>query len=323
MPISPSTPIGVSLLTVIIPVFRAELTLDTLYHRLVAVLTPLVPAFELILVEDCGGDASWSIIQTLAQRDNRVRGVRLGRNYGQHNALLCGVRLARGDAIITLDDDLQNPPEEIPRLLEKLADADVVYGTPRQETHGLLRDLASQITKWVLQGAMGADTAGKISAFRAFRTQLRDAFANFCSPTVNLDVLLTWGTHRFTAVVVHQDPRTQGVSGYTMTKLMRHAINLMTGFSTLPLQLASLVGFIFAAFGFLVLLYVLGRYWLVGSSVPGFPFLASIIAIFSGAQLFALGIIGEYLARIHFRSMDRPPYTVQDQTPPAGRTCNI
>jgi undecaprenyl-phosphate 4-deoxy-4-formamido-L-arabinose transferase len=101
-----------------------------------------------------------------------------------------------------------------------------------------------------------------------------------------------------------------GQSNYTLRKLVIHAFNMMTGFSTLPLQLASMVGFAFTVFGFGVLIWVLGRYFVTGTSIPGFPFLASIIAIFSGAQLFALGIFGEYLARIHFRTMDRPPYVV-------------
>jgi len=211
--------------------------------------------------------------------------------------------------IVTLDDDLQNPPEEIGKLLAKLKEGfDVVYGTPLQETHGFLRDWASRITKLALQSAMGAETASKVSAFRAFRARLRDAFADYRSPTVNIDVLLTWGTIRFAAVAVRQDERAAGTSGYTLRKLINHAINMMTGFSILPLQMASVVGFIFGALGFLLLAYVVLRYLMEGSSVPGFPFLASIIAIFSGVQLFALGIFGEYLARMHFRSMNRPSY---------------
>ena len=269
--------------------------------------------FEIIFVEDCGDDKSWSVIQGLVQQDSRVSGLHLARNYGQHNALLCGIRQVRGDVIVTLDDDLQNPPEEIPRLLAKLDEGfDVVYGTPEKDMHGFLRDLTSRITKLMLQGAMDAHIAAKVSAYRAFRTSLREAFENYRSSTVNLDVLLTWGTIRFTAIRVRQDKRTAGESGYTLRKLVRHAFNMMTGFSIIPLQVASLLGFVFSLFGFFILAYVLMRYLIDGSAMPGFPFLASIIAIFSGVQLFALGIIGEYLARIHFRSMDRPAYVVAE-----------
>jgi glycosyltransferase involved in cell wall biosynthesis len=239
----------------------------------------------------------------------------LMRNYGQHNALLAGIRRAENEIAVTLDDDLQNPPEEVPRLLAKIAEGyDVVYGVPEREQHGFLRDLASQITKLALQNAMGAETARKISAFRAFRTELREAFRDYRGSFVSIDVLLTWGTTRFTATIVRHEPRTLGVSNYTLRKLINHALNMVTGFSTLPLQLASLIGFAFTLVGLLVLVFVIGRYLVFGGGVPGFPFLASIIAVFSGAQLFALGIIGEYLARVHFRMMDKPSYTVREDT---------
>jgi len=275
----------------------------------------LTDDFEILFIEDCGGDNTWDLISELAANDSRVHGIKLARNYGQHNALLCGIRAARGEVIVTIDDDLQNPPEEIYKLLEKLDQGfDVVYGSPARETHGLLRDAASKITKIALQSSMGVESASKVSAFRAFRKHLRNAFASYQSPAVNIEVLLTWGTTRFSSVVVRQDERTQGESGYSLKKLITHAINMMTGFSTLPLQIASVLGLMFGVIGILILIYVVARYMLYGSAVPGFSFLASIIAIFSGVQLFALGVIGEYLARMHFRSMERPPYVTQLRT---------
>ena len=161
-----------------------------------------------------------------------------------------------------------------------------------------------------LASQMGAETARNVSAFRVFRTRLREGFQDYRSPSVSIDVLLTWATSRFTAIKVRHAPRAAGVSGYTFGKLIRHAFNLMTGFSTLPLQFASIVGFAFFLFGMSILAYVLVNTLIHGSAVPGFAFLASMIAIFSGAQLFALGIFGEYLARIHFRTMDRPTYVM-------------
>ena len=302
-------------ISLVVPVYRSQSSLRELYRRIVHVMDVLEYDFQLVLVEDCGGDHSWNIIQELANTDPRVQGIQLARNYGQHNALLCGINVAHGQIVITLDDDLQNPPEEIPKLLKKLDEGyDVVYGTPDAETHGFLRDQASRLTKIALQNAIGAETAGKVSAFRAFRGKLKSTFANYCSPSVNIDVLLTWGTTRFTSTVVQQDKRTLGTSSYTLRKLINHAINMMTGFSTLPLQMASVVGFAFGMLGFLLLAYVLGRYFIDGINVPGFAFLASMIAIFSGVQLFCLGIFGEYLARMHFRAMGRPPYIVSQDT---------
>lgn len=299
-------------MTVVVPVYNGALSLPELIARLESVLGSLTDTYEAILVNDGSQDDSWDVICQLAQDHAWVHGINLMRNYGQHNALLCGIREARHEIIVTMDDDLQHPPEEIPLLLAKLAEGfDVVYGTPQREKHGLWRDLASQITKLALQTAMGVDAARNVSAFRAFRTQLRDAFASYSGPFVSIDVLLTWGTTKFAAVRVRHDNRTRGVSNYTFGKLVTHALNMMTGFSVLPLQLASYLGFIFTLFGGIVFVYVVGRYLIQGSSMPGFPFLASVIAVFSGVQLFVVGILGEYLARMYQRTMERPAYTAR------------
>jgi undecaprenyl-phosphate 4-deoxy-4-formamido-L-arabinose transferase len=143
---------------------------------------------------------------------------------------------------------------------------------------------------------------------------VRDAFGSYNTAYVSLDVLLTWGTTRFASVQVQHAPRRYGTSHYTLRKLTRHALNMITGFSIVPLQVASILGFSLALFGLVLLIYVVGRALLEGVVVPGFAFLASVISIFSGAQLFALGIIGEYIARIHFRTMDRPAYTLRSST---------
>ena len=191
---------------------------------------------------------------------------------------------------------------------------DVVYGSPRKEQHGLWRDLSSILMKIVLSNIMGADTARHASPFRAFRTRCREGFANFQGPQVSIEVLLTWGASKFTSIQVDHAERLAGISNYTFRKLVRLAMTMLTGFSILPLQISSMAGFASFVFGLLVLLYVLIRYLIQPGVVPGFSFLASTIAIFSGVQLFSLGIIGEYLARMHFRVMDKPPYAVAETT---------
>ena len=222
-------------------------------------------------------------------------------------------RHVRYPIVVTMDDDLQHPPTEIIHLLDALTDKqDVVYGVPETMQHTFLRSLASRAMKIALQNAMGADTARNISAFRAFRTQIREAFADYKNPFVSLDVLLTWGTTRFTAIKVIHEPRRLGQSNYTVWKLFTHAANMVTGFSALPLQLATYIGFFFSLFGIGVLFLVIARFFFVGDPVPGFPFLAAIIALFSGAQMFALGIIGEYLGRMHGRLLDKPSYAIRE-----------
>jgi glycosyltransferase involved in cell wall biosynthesis len=298
-------------ISVVTPVYNGEGSVAELCRRLGEVLPRIALEHEIILVNDGSRDRSWEVISGLSSGSQAVRGLNLMRNYGQHNALLCGIRAARYEVIVTMDDDLQHPPEEIPRLLARLDEGfDVVYGAPEAEQNGLMRALASRITRLALRTAVGRDVAKSVSAFRVFRTQLREAFADYQTPFVSIDVLLTWATTRFAATTVPFQKRYCGGSNYTFATLVRHALTMMTGFSTAPLQLASLIGFGCTFFGICIFVYVLSRYLLEGS-VAGFPFLASIIAIFSGAQLFALGVIGEYLARVHFRTMNRPVYIVR------------
>jgi len=298
-------------LSVVVPVYNSAVSLPTLVQRLAAALQGR--SYEVVLVNDGSRDDSWSVIRRLSEDSGRVRGLNLMRNYGQHNALLAGIRDARGDTIVTMDDDLQHPPSEIPRLVAELDRGfDVVYGTPRAMPHSPLRNVSSWLTKLAVQKTMGVETARHVSAFRAFRSRLRNAFSGYQSPYVSIDVLLTWATTRFAALVVDHHPREHGRSNYTLTALVVHAFTMVTSFTTLPLRLASLLGFSFTLVGASVLIFVLVQYLLHGGSVPGFPFLASIIAIFSGAQFFALGIIGEYLARMHTRMMERPTYAIAE-----------
>ena len=300
-------------LSVVVPVYNSAGLLDALVERVEETLAG--EDFELLFVNDGSADGSWRRIEELARTHERVRGIDLMRNYGQHNALLAGIRAARGATVVTIDDDLQNPPEEIPRLLAELAKgADIVYGTSTGEHYGFWRGLATGLTKLALRGAVGNEVAAKVGPFRAFRTELRAAFADYSGPQVNIDVLLNWGARRYGWIEVAFDRRAEGHSSYTFGRLATHALNILTGFSTRPLRLASLIGLTFTFFGLVVLAIVLGSYAIRGTPVPGFPFLASLIAIFSGAQLLTLGIIGEYLARMHMRVMDRPPYSVRDDT---------
>src|SRR5215469_6149954 len=302
-------------LSVVVPVYNSEHCLPILVQRLAAMLPTVAREFELILVDDASRDGSGAVVDRVAEEHEWIAGIHLMRNFGQHNAVLYGIRNAQFEIIVTMDDDLQNPPEEIPRLLAKLSEEfDVVYGYPEHESHGLWHDLASRLTKRVLQAAMGVEVARHVSSFRAFRTQVRSAFMEYAGSFVSVDVLLSWGTSRFAAIPVKNPPREIGASNYTARKLILHAVNMITGFSVLPLQLASLLGFSFAVFGLCLLVMVLARYVLEGDRVVGFPFLASALSIFSGVQLFSLGIIGEYLARMHFRLLNKPTYAIRSTT---------
>lgn len=218
------------LVSIVVPVFNSAPTLTDLARRVDDVGSRGY-GLELILVNDASRDQSWTTIAALARRYPWVRGVNLASNVGQHNALLCGILSARGAVIVTMDDDLQHPPEEIPRLLDALRDGvDVVYGHPISHSHPAWRVAAS----WVLSVVMRMGRPGgppRLSSFRAFPASLRDAFANERSTSVSIDALLSRRARRFAIVSVRHDPRTLGRSSYDLVKLTRVAIATMVGFS--------------------------------------------------------------------------------------------
>ena len=302
-------------LSVVVPVFNTRQSLTELVLRTREACAGLGP-LEILLVDDGSSTPTWTQIQQLSREFNFVRGMRLGRNFGQHNALLAGIRAAQMPTIVTIDDDLQNPPEEIPRLLEQLqsGEYDVVYGVPDRVEQSFFRRVAGRLTRWSLKSGLGVNPALNVSSFRIFNTNIRESFANDLGTNVSVDALLSWGSSRFGAITVKHDQRKEGKSNYSFGKLLRFAIDTTTGYSTVPLQIASVLGLATAGFGLCILFYLTIRPLVTGESVPGFPFLAATIAILSGAQLTTLGVMGEYLARMHFRIMRKPTYVVSEVT---------
>ena len=297
--------------SIVVPVYNGALTIGDLSRRLGEVMGP-DNSWELIFVVDGSPDSSWAVVEQLSQSDFHVRGINLFRNFGQHNALLAGIRSARFDVVVTMDDDLQHRPETVPTLLAALsADIDLVYGISPAEEHIAWRNMTSRLAKLAMGASVGGRMARDSSALRAFRTSLREGFDRVEDPYVSIDVLLSWVTTRYTTATTPMDARTLGESAYTVRKLIRHTVNMLTGYSTKPLRFVAWMGFGMALFGFGVLVYVVAVYALSDSDVPGFAFLSSLISILAGTQLFGLGVIGEYLGRMHFRSMQRPPYVVR------------
>lgn len=301
--------------SIVVPVFRSEKSLPELVTRLTNTLNSCAHIFEIILVNDGSPDQSWSVIKRLSTENPHVLGINLSRNFGQHNALLAGIRTAQYDLIVTLDDDLQNPPEEISRLIAKVAEGfDVVYGVAETRNDSRFRKWASFGTRLALSSIAGASAARHASSYRVFKSNLKTTFEKVGGGYLSVDAVLGWGTTSFGHILVNHASRRIGVSNYSLSKLLIHSVTMLTGYSIIPLRLASIVGMCFLGFGFFVLAWVFGRFMINGGSVPGFPFLASIVTLFSGAQLFSLGIIGEYIGRMHFRVMDRPTYLISETT---------
>lgn len=303
-----------SAVSIVVPVYKSSSTIPQLVARIHTAMLS-VTEHEIILVDDSSPDASWEAITEISRSDNRVRGVRFGRNAGQHAALLAGIRAAKYPVIVTLDDDLQNPPEDIPCLLEAMVfGVDVVYGVSPTLKQNLWRRAASRWSRKIFTSTLGFESAIAMTSFRAFRTSLRDGFSAESGPNISLDALLTWSTSHFAVATVQHHPRAEGTSNYTIRKLIRFMIDTATGYSTLPLRIATQMGFLITFFGLGLLVWVIGRPVFTGDSVPGFPLLASSLAIFSGTQLLVLGVLGEYIGRIHFRVMHKPTYVVSETT---------
>jgi|SRR5579864_1153784 len=299
-------------ISIIIPVYRSAHTLGTLLQRLCAVLDRTGLGYEIVFVEDGSPDDSWRVLNELqAAYPKRIIAIQLMRNYGQHNALMCGFRHSRGEFVITLDDDLQNPPEEIPKLIAAIQeqDLDLVYGSYGSKKHSGWRNLGSTVINAFYRAVFDASVT--VTSFRIIRRELLESIFSYNLNFTYLDGLLAWNTKRIGQVSVEHHPRLEGRSGYSLGKLLGLGLNLLVNFSLFPLQLVSACGLLAAAGGFLLALYYLIEYLRSNISVPGYASITIAILIVGGTQLLALGIIGEYLGRLHMNVNRKPQYMVR------------
>lgn len=299
-------------LSIVIPVYNSASTLGVLMNRLSKVIDPITKSYEIILVDDGSGDDSWSVIQVLRETySEHLVAVQLMRNYGQHNTLMCGLGMARGEYVITMDDDLQNPPEEIPKLLAhiKRHSLDLVYGCPSERRHAAWRNIGSRLVIHFYHTVFRNPVTP--TPFRIMRRQLAQSVMFYDLNFTFLDGLLAWCTSRIGGVEVEHHPRAQGGSGYSVAKLLLMALNLYTNFSLIPLQIVSGLGFVTALSGFSVGLYYLIQFLAASIEVPGFASTIIAVLILGGAQLLALGVIGEYLGRLHLNVNRKPQYVIR------------
>jgi glycosyltransferase involved in cell wall biosynthesis len=308
-------------ISIVVPCYRSAATLPELVAGLEAELGELASSgniadWELILVIDGSPDETGKVGDALAASQQRVRTLHLRRNFGQHNALLAGINSARFAVVVTMDDDLQHRPDQVAALVKALDDEslDLVYGIPIDEEHGLARSAASRFVKSALSLA-GVPNVRWVSAFRAFRIDLKNGFQDVVDPNPNLDVMLSWTTSAVAPVKVHMNRRREGQSSYGLIRLTRHALNMVTGFGIAPLKIATFTGFLFGVIGLVLVVVVIVNYVRGEITVAGFTTIAAMIAIFSGAQLISLGIIGEYLGRLYFRTMGKPTYLIANLEP--------
>ncbi len=300
-------------LSIVIPVYRSAQTLRPLVERLVSTLKRMGLSHEIVFVDDGSPDESWSVLQMLQEsHPEQIVCIRLMRNFGQHNALMCGFRHTRGRYIVTMDDDLQNPPEEIPRLFDAMGSSthDLIYGAYEAKQHAQLRNLSSWLVNSFFRTVFGLSVT--VTSFRIIRRALLDTILDYSPNFAYIDGLFAWNTRRIGSTMVHHHARPTGRSGYSVAKLLKLAFNLFTNFSLLPLQVVSGIGFLFAFGGLTLgtiylLLYFMGRV-----AVAGYASLIIAVLVLGGVQLLSLGMIGEYVGRMHLNVSRMPQYTIRE-----------
>jgi len=301
--------------SVVVPVYNSERILVELHRRIVAVLKELGEPFEIVFVEDCGRDRSWWVLRDLASRDPRVTALQLMRNSGQGNATIAGLAQTRGAFVITLDDDLQHPPEEVPALVSMLReneDLDVVIGSPREKQHHFVRRMGSSFINRINSWLRGKDPALRFTGFRAMRRELVDALLAMRVPYPALGPMIFSVTHRIANVTVRHDPRKEGRSGYTVRRIVKQTLSNFVGYSMLPLRVLAVMGAIGIVASFLTGMFFLARYFVVGISLPGWTTLILILLALSGFNFFAFAVLGEYMLRITEVSTRTSRYVVRD-----------
>jgi polyisoprenyl-phosphate glycosyltransferase len=296
-------------LSVVIPVYNSATILPRLVARLRTVLDATGKSYEVVLVEDGSPDDSWRALTALQKQDpEHIVAVQLMRNYGQHNALMCGFRHARGALIVTMDDDLQHPPEEIPKLLDTISadDLDLVYGCYDKKKHPPLKNIGSAVVNAFFRRVFRLPVT--VTSFRVFRRELLDAILPYTRPFTFIDGLLAWNTRRVGKVTVAHHPRSEGRSGDSLGKMVTLALNLFTNFSLVPLQVVSLLGCVAALCGMSTGVYYLYRHFTGSITTPGYASIIVSVLTLGGLQLLGLGVMGEYLGRLHLNVNGKPQY---------------
>jgi dolichol-phosphate mannosyltransferase/undecaprenyl-phosphate 4-deoxy-4-formamido-L-arabinose transferase len=304
-----------NLYSIVVPVYRSEQSLRELYERINSTFELIDGDYELILVEDGGRDNSWHVMRSLRQRDDRVKIIRLSRNFGQHNALMCGFSFASGEYVITIDDDLQNPPEEIPKLIKAIRESglDAIFGIPHERKHSFLRNIGSFVFRRFVLLIFRHHAAYQMSNFRIIRKELVDALLTIHTPNPAVGPLLWNVTDRVGNITVEHRERPYGETTYTSSKLIRQFFHVVLYHSTLPLKWVFVSGLCSICLAFLLGAYYLTLFLMGRITVPGWITLLLVVLFFSGVIMFSLGMIGEYLLRITQEVNQAPQYVIRDK----------
>lgn len=309
------------IVSVVVPAYGSARILPRLVEAMEGPLSEVAGAsgFELILVHDCGPDDTWDTILALAQTRPWLRGIDLSRNAGQHNAIMAGLSVARGEYVVTMDDDLQHDPADIPRVVECLRQgADVCYVQFETRKHAAWKRLGSafndRVARWLLRKPAGL----YLSPFRGLRRHVVQQMLRYTGPFVYVDGLVLQSTSSISTIRAKHHERSDGKSGYSLRKSISLWLQMATSFSVAPLRLASLAGIVFSIGGFLAAIALVLQKILDPATAVGWTSLIVVVLIIGGVQLLALGVIGEYVGRVLLNVANRPQFVVGRQVNPAS-----
>lgn len=300
--------------TVVVPVYRGATSIAELHRRTSAALLATGETFEIIFVDDRGSADNWPAIQALSASHPEVRGVRLSRNFGQHAATLCGMTRAHGDWIVTIDEDLEQPPESIPTMLAKAREGhSVVYGVNEQRSHAYWRNITSELGRSAFKFAIPSLNRDYTS-FRVIHRSVAKGLERFQSPFTFIDGYISWITNTYATVVVPHDAGLHTSSSYSLRKLLAHMVNIFVTFSDLPLRIATWLGLGASVGGALWGVTIMAAKLLGLVNVSGYASIMAGMTFIGGLQLLILGIFGEYLGRINFKTASMPLFLVEQES---------
>ncbi|MGN7613292.1 glycosyltransferase family 2 protein [Magnetococcales bacterium HHB-1] len=302
--------------SIVIPVFNAQNSLEPLLEQLIEHLEAVDSFFEILLVDDGSLDQSWEIISQWAEKDSRIKGILLMHNSGQGAATMAGLAHAKGDIIVTMDDDLQNPPHEVPNMLQYLIDhpqIDAVFGKPKIKKHSPWRRMGSFLVNTTSNLVFQQGKEFRLTSFRAMRRKVVLPLLRFNSPEPAIGALISTLTKRLANLEVDHQPRTEGKSGYSLPKLLRLTLSKFLGFSTFPLRFLAIFGLVGIILSVILGLFIFIRYLIGDITVPGWTTLTLLLIALSGFTFMAFGIIGEYLQQILICVRQDPSWVVRSR----------
>jgi undecaprenyl-phosphate 4-deoxy-4-formamido-L-arabinose transferase len=299
-------------ISIVIPVFNEVSLVEELYSRLKVVCDGLNQTYEIVFVDDGSSDGSYEKLKQLQANDTVLRVVKFTRNFGQQAAVLAGFRMSKGNVIVQLDSDLQNPPEEIPKLLHAMSDdIDIVTTVHRKRRDGALRVFGSRALLKIGQMLFGDSVKLNLSSFRAIRRSVVGKIENCKDRSRYMAVLMSWMGLPTVELEVEHHERKKGNTKYSILNLLKLSWDLVTGYSSFPLRMVTYMGLFGALLGFLMMAFLLFQRIVNGILIEGFVVLTAVFAFFAGVQLLSIGFLGEYLGRVHHQIQARPDYIVE------------